>query len=363
LPSLEPVTVIVPTFNERENLPVLAERLARALGEAGRPFELVVVDDDSPDGTAELAGELAGQLGAQVRAVVRRGERGLATAVIRGLREARYDLCLCMDADLSHPPELVPELVARVEAGAPFVLGSRYVEGGETRDWAWWRWLNSAGATLLARPLTPVRDPMSGFFCCRRSEVPLTRLDPVGYKIALEILVKSGLPPVEVPITFTDRLAGRSKLTLRQQLDYLVHLARLYRWRWPGLVELALFCAVGSVGMAVDLAVITALVEGAGVWFGYARLAGFLAAVSLNFALNDSLTFRGPGKVALPRRYLRFLLTSSAGGAVNYAVSLALFLGLAPLQRLYWLAAVAGVLCGTTLNFLGAKRYAFRRTP
>jgi dolichol-phosphate mannosyltransferase len=225
---MEPVTVVVPTYNERANVPVLYDRLRAALSAAGRPFELLIVDDASPDGTAEVARAL----GDEVRVIERTGERGLATAVIRGLREATHDLCVCMDADLSHPPEIVPELVDRVAAGAAFAIGSRYAEGGRTVDWSVLRWVNSYGATLLARPLTRVADPMSGLFCVRRSAVPFGELNPVGYKIALEILVKAGIRrPIEVPITFTDRLHGTSKLSAKEQLAYVRHLARLYRWR------------------------------------------------------------------------------------------------------------------------------------
>jgi dolichol-phosphate mannosyltransferase len=162
---------------------------------------------------------------------VRKGERGLATAVIRGLQEARHDLCVVMDADLSHPPGAVDALAVAVEEGASFAIGSRYVEGGRTEDWAALRALNSWGATLLARPLSRVRDPMSGFFAVRRSRVPFQDLNPVGYKIALEILVKAGIrDPVEIPIVFTDRLHGESKMGLREQWRYVQHLGRLYGW-------------------------------------------------------------------------------------------------------------------------------------
>ena len=141
------VTIVVPTYNESENIPVLLERLEAAMTGAGRPFEMLVVDDNSPDGTADLANSLSDDR--PIRAIKRTEERGLATAVIRGLQEANYDLCVCIDADLSHPPESVPALVDAVEGGAPFSLGSRYVEGGATVDWGFLRWVNSVGATLI----------------------------------------------------------------------------------------------------------------------------------------------------------------------------------------------------------------------
>lgn len=352
----KPVSIIVPTYNERDNLPELFARLKAALAAAELPFELLVVDDDSPDGTAQAAEAL----GPEARAIVRRGARGLATAVILGIRGARYDRFVCMDADLSHPPEMVPALVAALDQ-AGMSIGSRYVSGGETVDWSWLRWLNSAVATALARPLTAASDPMSGFFAADRQTIPLDALDPVGYKIALEILVKSRLSLIELPITFTDRRRGDSKMTARQQHEYLVHLLRLYRWRWPLLVELASFCLVGALGMCVDLLALTLLIEIFEQPFEIARVGGFLAAVSQNFLLNDTFTFVSPKEIPVWGRYGRFLLSSAAGMLANYAVSLALFYGFPPLARLYWLPAVAGVLAGTAINFLGARTFAFRR--
>ena len=144
-----------------------------------------------------------------------------------------------MDADLSHPPESLPEVIAPImENKAEFCIGSRYVAGGRTRDeWGFLRKLNSLGATWLARPLTAATDPMAGFFCLRRSVLERAEgagLNAIGYKIGLEILVKSRCRQIaEVPIEFSDRLHGKSKLTLRQQLLYLKHLVRLYRFCWP----------------------------------------------------------------------------------------------------------------------------------
>ncbi len=230
------LSVIVPTFQEAENLRLLAGRVFAALQKAAIPGELIIVDDDSGDGTDAVADELTRNY--PVRLVVRRGERGLSSAVLRGLSEARGEWLFVLDADLSHPPERIPDMLALLRSGqADFVIGSRYVEGGRTLDWNWFRRLNSAVATLLARPLAAVRDPMAGFFGLHRSTwQKADALNPIGYKIGLELLVKGRCHRViEVPIEFSDRLHGRSKLTLRQQFLYLVHLARLYRYRYPVL--------------------------------------------------------------------------------------------------------------------------------
>jgi dolichol-phosphate mannosyltransferase len=223
------VSVIVPTYNERDNLAPLTERIFATLGTDAA--ELLVVDDNSPDGTVAVAGELSERF--PVRCLVRREERGLATAVIHGLREARGELCVVMDADLSHPPEAIPRLLeAMRDPQVTLVIGSRFVPGGKVDlHWPLHRRLNSWAARMLARPLTSVRDMMAGFFCVRRRELELDRLDPIGYKIALELIVRHGWKHVvEVPITFSDRSAGQTKLNLTEQLRYLRHLRRLYSY-------------------------------------------------------------------------------------------------------------------------------------
>lgn len=229
--DLPHLSVIVPTRNERGNIEPLAERIFATLDP--RRAELLIVDDDSPDGTAAATETLAARW--PVRCLVRRGERGLATAVIRGLREARGELCVVMDADLSHPPEAIPALLdAMNDPAVQMAVGSRFVPGGRVDlHWPLHRRLNSRLGRLLARPLTGVCDMMSGFFCVRRSDLRLDALRPVGYKIALEMIVRHGWTRVvEVPITFSDRKAGRTKLNVAEQLRYVRHLWRLYRFVW-----------------------------------------------------------------------------------------------------------------------------------
>ena len=227
------VSVVVPTYREAENLPELVGRLAAAL-EPGHRWEVVVVDDDSRDGTAEICAALAADH--PLRLVTRVGERGLATAAVRGLTEATGAVRVVMDADLSHPPEAVPALVAAVTGpgAADFAIGSRYTPGGAVdAGWGPLRRLNSKAATVLARGLTAAADPLAGFFALRAETFEACPpLDPVGYKIGLELLVKAGVRAVaEVPITFRDRTRGSSKLTVAQQLAYLRHLGRLYGYR------------------------------------------------------------------------------------------------------------------------------------
>ena len=229
------VSIVVPTYREADNLRPLVEGVLGSL--AGSPWsaEMIIVDDDSGDGSGEVIEELAEQW--PVRIIVRRQERGLSSAVIRGLGEATGQLLVCMDADLSHPPASVPDLIRPVAEGrADFCLGSRYVPGGSTSsDWGALRWLNSWVARMLARPLTSVSDPMAGFFCLRRETFEQAdALNPIGYKIGLELMVKGRCRRIaEIPIAFVDRAAGESKLSPAEQWRYLVHLKRLYLYRWP----------------------------------------------------------------------------------------------------------------------------------
>jgi dolichol-phosphate mannosyltransferase len=247
------VSIVVPTYKEAENLRPLVEGVMAAMHASPWSAEMIIVDDDSGDGSAELIGQLAQRH--PVRIVVRTQDRGLSSAVIRGFREAAGRILVCMDADLSHPPGALPELIRPVAEGrADFCLGSRYVPGGSTSsDWGLFRWLNSWVARLLARPLTNVRDPMAGLFCLRRESFEQAdTLNPIGYKIGLELIIKARCRRVrEIPIAFVDRAAGRSKLTLSEQWRYLVHLKRLYLYRWPIGARLAPALAVLLIAAAI----------------------------------------------------------------------------------------------------------------
>jgi dolichol-phosphate mannosyltransferase len=230
-------SIIVPTYREAPNIEPLTARVFAATTAAGIEAELIIIDDDSQDGTEAIVERLRQHY--PIRLVVRRSERGLSGAVLAGFRQARFDRLVVMDADLQHPPELIPRLLARLDQGdCDFVLGTRYGGAGSiASDWPLARRLGSAIATLLARPLAPLTDPMSGFFALhRRTWEQAATLDPIGYKIALELFVKGGCRrPAEVPITFASRTAGASKASLAEGRRYLRHLWRLYRFRFPRL--------------------------------------------------------------------------------------------------------------------------------
>jgi len=222
------VSVIVPTYNEADSLPELTRRLFAALEGAGLAGEMVIVDDDSPDGTGDVAEELARRHPMQV--LHRPPKSGLASAVTDGLGRARGEVLVVMDADLSHPPEVVPDLVKAVADDVDLAVASRYVPGGGVLNWPWHRRFASWFANVLARPFVPMHDATSGFFALRRAVVEDVTLDPIGFKIGLEVMAKGRYRRhVEVPYTFQDRRYGKSKFGLREVRNYLRQLGRLCR--------------------------------------------------------------------------------------------------------------------------------------
>ncbi len=228
------LSIVVPAWNEAENIPQLVPRVAEVL--IGRSYEIVIVDDGSKDATVDVCRQLAETY--PVRLIVRNPPlHGLSGAVLDGIAASTGATIVVMDADLQHPPERIPDLLKALDGGADFALGSRYVPGGSTdAQWTLFRKINSGVATALARPFAgPVRDPMSGFFSLRRSTFNRAdRLTPLGYKIALELMCKCRVNRVqEVPIHFGLRTRGESKLTLKQQFKYLEHLSRLYDFTFP----------------------------------------------------------------------------------------------------------------------------------
>ena len=228
------ISIIVPAFMEAPNIPILVKEISEVLEPVILEWELIVVDDNSLDGTVGACDSLRRQ-GLPLKLVVRKNKRGLATAVLEGFKEAKAPVFVVMDADLSHPPAAIPLLYQAIQNGADFAIGSRYIADGGTDDkWTVYRYLNSKIASLLARPLTAVRDPMSGFFALSRTLWERCEdISPVGYKIGLEILVKCKPQNIkEIPIQFRSRVFGESKLSIKQQLLYLSHLRSLFIYKW-----------------------------------------------------------------------------------------------------------------------------------
>jgi len=308
----------VPTYNEKENLDELVRRVQQACSSAGLSAELVIVDDNSPDGTGARAEEIAKS--ENLKVVHRSGKLGLSSAVLEGFKAASGSILVVMDADLSHPPEKIPEMVSKIESGeADVVVGSRYVRGGSVENWPFTRRIISKGATLLARWLTKVKDPMSGFFALKRSVIDGVPLDPVGYKIGLEILVKGKYAKVaEVPIHFADRKAGKSKLGGGEYLRYIDHVTMLYEYRKPWLSRYIKFSAIGGLGAVINTAVLWTANEIFFVYYLWASVLAFSVAVTSNYFMNRKWTYRSKG--SMPKQYSQFLAVSAFGLVLNLII-------------------------------------------
>ncbi len=222
------VSVVSPSYNEAQGIEKLIAALTDVFASSGIAGEIVIVDDNSPDGTGAIVDSLAAKY--PVRCVHRAGKLGLSSAVIDGWATCGSPIVGVMDADFSHDPNIVPQMIAAIKSGAcELAIGSRYVQGGAITNWPLRRRITSRVAIALARPLTRVRDITSGFFFCRRSVLEGVALDPIGFKIGLEVIMKGKYRTVkEFPYVFTDRAHGTSKLNSGEIVNYLRQLSKFY---------------------------------------------------------------------------------------------------------------------------------------
>lgn len=222
------ISIIVPTYNEKDNIKMLISVIHSVLN--GLNYELIVVDDNSPDGTADIAEKLSKEY--PIRILKRDGKLGLASAILHGFRNAKGDVLGVIDADLQHPPEYMKYFIGTINDGYDIVIGSRYVEGGKIEGWDKFRSMISKGAIVLCKPLTNIKDPMSGYFFIKKDVIKDTIFSSIGYKLLLEILVKGSYKNVkEVPYTFKIREFGNSKLTIDEYINYIKLLYHLYGFK------------------------------------------------------------------------------------------------------------------------------------
>ncbi len=319
------ISMIIPTYNERDNIVPLVERLSQALN--NHKYEILLVDDNSQDGTVETAAGLTSKY--PIKVLVRKNEKGLATAVLHGFKYAQGSIIGVMDADLQHPPEVNAALLQAIENGADMAVASRYIPGGGVPNWGLVRRVISKGALSLAHLFLPssrkVKDPRSGFFMFKRAGMDQIEFKPIGYKILLEMLVMGNFQNVvEVPFIFEDRSSGRSKMKARQQIDYLKHIFSLMR-RKGELVRFLKFIGVGLSGVVVNEGILWILTRFAGLPYYISSIFGIEASIISNFVLNDRFTFadRRTGKSqAFLYRLLKFNVTCAAGAGIQYGLLL-----------------------------------------
>lgn len=367
------LAVVLPTYNERANLRSMIARIETALGEAA--WEVIVVDDHSPDGTADEARAIALADG-RVRVIERIGRRGLASAAIEGMCATAAPVVAVMDADHQHDPALLPQMLAAIESGEyDLAYASRFVEGASTAQWNRPDRERASGlANRLANKVTGVTltDPMSGYFMLRTATLRADahRLSGVGFKILLDILatVAAPLRVKEFPLDFAARSEGESKLDRTVVFEFLVGLYDKWLGRWIP-TRFALFGTIGALGVVVHMAVLASFLAlfgrpmEFGSWitaFDVGQTVAALTAMTFNFVLNNWLTYadkRLTGAGALVRGWLRFGLTCSVGLLANIGVgALLVRMGFHPYP-----AALIGIVIGSVWNYALSSRFVWGR--
>ena len=363
------LSVIIPTFNEEENIAAIIGAVNEVFRQSGIRGEVLVVDDSSKDRTIPIVQEIAGQNG-NVRLIVRKDDHGLSQSVVEGFGKARSDILQVIDADFSHPPELIPRFYEAVRDGADIAIGSRYMKGGDIEQWPLKRRVISLGATAFGRVLFPeVTDPVSGFFAVRREVVAGAPLAPRGYKILMEVLGRGRWHSfVEIPFVFKDREEGTSKLRLDTMMDYLRQCAGIARFTgtrragpvWDEWVKIVRFGLVGLSGIFVNMGLLYALTEIAGLYYLVSAAIAIELSIVNNFIWNDVWTFKSSRDLRFGRRIQRFLsfqAVSVGGLAINMVV---LYL-LADIAGVYYLVAnLVGIFVAFAWNYMVNRHFTWK---
>jgi dolichol-phosphate mannosyltransferase len=360
--GLPALSIVVPTFNERDNVAKLYRKLDAAL--TGVAWEVIFVDDNSPDSTWSVVRDLA-RLDSRVRCVRRIGRRGLSGACIEGILASSAPYAAVMDADLQHDETQLPKMLSLLESGqAELVVGSRYVEGGSADSFDRQRAGFSAFATSIARRAlgVAIADPMSGFFMIRRDrfEQLAPKLSTQGFKILLDIVAtaEGELKTVEVPFTFGSRLHGESKLDSMVALDFLGLVLAKFTNDVVSL-RFLLFAMVGGTGLFVHLGTLFVALTVLGWPFPEAQAAGAFIAMTSNFVLNNFLTYRDQRLkgFAILRGLFTFYLVCSVGLFANVGVAFSVY----DQEPIWWLAGAAGALMGVVWNYAMSGLFVWRK--
>ena len=356
------LSIVVPTYNERANIPILVERLAHVL--AGCDWEVLFVDDNSPDGTAAVARAL-GETDGRVRCMRRIGRRGLAGACLEGMLESQARYLAVMDADLQHDEGLLAAMLERLRGGnCDLVVASRYLGGGSAAGLSKQRARASRFANMLVHRLLGIglTDPMSGHFMIRRDAFePLApAISSQGFKILLDILAtKPGsLRVVELPSSFHERRHGESKLDSKVALDFAALLtAKLTNDAVSA--RFLLFCLVGTSGLVVHLLVLSLATQLAAIAFGAAQALATVCAITWNFVLNNMFTYRDQRLAGwrFLTGLLRFQVICAIGAVSNVGIATWIY----DYDSRWWLAGLAGALIGTVWNFVVSAAFVWRQ--
>jgi dolichol-phosphate mannosyltransferase len=373
------LSVIVPTYNESKNIIGILDSLRKHLLPIGIDTEIIVVDDNSPDGTGNIVEEYAKnskkENAQSVQIIHRKTERGLSSAILEGIKYAKGESVVVMDSDFSHPPQTIPKMIEELQKSeCDIVVASRYVNGGSVKGWPFKRKIISRGATKIARHGLgiKIKDPMSGFFAFKRNIINNIKFDAIGYKILLEILVKArGVKVKEIPYEFINRKEGSSKLDTSVAIDYVKSLWRLYRYGKTirekekrisvrFLSKAGRFYTVGASGLLVNYLVSFLFgVVLSNLWYIYATMIGIVFSMTSNFILNKVWTFEDRDfdlKKTL-RQYGLFLGFSGIGAIFQIFM---IYVLVESRHLNYSVALFVAVVIASVGNFILNKRWTFQ---
>lgn len=355
------LSVIVPTFNERDNIPILADKIEDILESSDQDYEIIFVDDNSPDHTWELAREMS-VVDNRIRIIRRVGRKGLSSAVIEGFMAAKGDYLAVIDADLQHDPELIPQMVNELNIGGnDLVIASRYMDEGSVGEWSKLRVFISEVATSMSQIVMKykITDPMSGFFALRREVIErnIENLSGKGFKILLDIMsIDDKLRIKEIPYTFSTRIHGESKLGNDVIIQYLEFLMERTIGKYIGIQYLK-YMIVGSVGALLHFFILSFFYQTLGHSYSRSLTAAIFIAILFNYSFNNLWTFRSYRltKFALITGYVKYNLLCLVGALANYSVSMYL------LGYVDWIpASVIGAFVGANWNYLTNSIYTWK---
>jgi len=372
------VSIIIPTYNESENIIQVLDSIGEHLPE-DITTEVTVVDDNSPDGTGKVVEDYINgtqnKTGYSINVMHRETKSGLSSAILDGIQHSSGETIVVMDSDFSHPPKLIPQLIEGIiTANCDIVIASRYTEGGEVNGWSTKRKLISKTAKGIAKAGLGVNesDPMSGFFAFKRKILEGIKFDAIGYKMLLEILVKTkGAKVKEIPYTFTDRTRGSSKLDSSIMFDYVKSVWRLYRYGHTAKVsdtrtsirfisKAGRFYTVGASGLLINYLVSLLFVDAViNFWYIHATIIGIIISMSSNFILNKIWTFEDRNFEAKKTltQYGKFVGFSSLGALVQLGM---VYVLVDNYQILYPLALILAVIIAASSNFILNKKWTFK---
>ena len=374
----EQISIIIPTYNESQNIVNILKSIGSNLPK-NILTQAIIVDDNSPDGTGKIVEDYLKNLKKMadytIEIIHRKAKDGLGSAILNGIQHAKGDTIVVMDSDFSHPPQIIPKLIESVKKYQfDIAVASRYIKGGNIQGWSLKRKIMSKFATLIAKKGLGIdaKDPMSGFFAFKKNILNGLNIDAIGYKILLEILVKTKNVTIkEIPYTFQDREFGSSKLSIKTILDYFKSVLKLYRYgkslekqekrsSVKFLYKAARFYTVGASGFIVNYLISFLFAGGiTDMWYLHANVIGIIASITTNFMLNKAWTF-GDRDFRIKKtlsQYGKFAIFSSLGALVQLGM---VYLLVDSSQISYPLALILAVMTAAFGNFILNKKWTFK---